>query len=488
MHPASGIRYRLLASATALLAFTSVLTLNQSAQATFPGLDGVVAGVWNGQMVLVDPNDGSRATWFLGGQTFAWSPSGDRLAVPDGNGLWTVNPDGTGKSFVQVGEGAENAAWSPDGARIAYNSPEGIVIIDVDGSNRTVVPNTDWFSLSDWSPDGEWLLGSKRSEEDPDEDLWKIRADGSDLAQIVDRPGHQLRPTWSPDGTQIAFEDWISASDHEISLVSPNGGSVITLTQSSGLAQSPSWSPSGSRIVFARTYDGSQPRLFTIAIDGSDLRQIPNRPYPITSPEWQPAQVILDSSRDMVKAGERFTLSVRIPGGGQTNRSVVIQRRTTGDWIDWRQVDVDITGSASTSARISEHTRFRARWGGDEVHIGGRSLPVLVKARVVVSGRLTRYYARSGQWHLYRPGRRVWYTATIRPTLAGKKLCFLIQALRNQRWRSIVRRCWRMDSTGKMAIYLYDLPSGLAGRIRAEYKGDPTHAPNRASWSYFKVR
>src|SRR5919106_3112201 len=49
-----------------------------------------------------------------------------------------------------------------------------------------------------------------------------------------------------------------------------------------------------------------------------------------------------------------------------------------------------------------------------------------------------------GGGQLYHLGRRIYYTSTIKPNLAGKKMCFQVQRLlSDRRWRNVARFCFR---------------------------------------------
>jgi TolB protein len=48
-------------------------------------------------------------------------------------------------------------------------------------------------------------------------DLWAVEVDGTDLVQLTDDPGYEGAPSWSPDGSRVAFE----RSDGE-----PDGGAT----------------------------------------------------------------------------------------------------------------------------------------------------------------------------------------------------------------------------------------------------------------------
>ncbi|HUC90154.1 MAG TPA: hypothetical protein VMR45_05105 [Patescibacteria group bacterium] len=112
----------------------------------------------------------------------SWSVNNVLAFVDNGNEIYTINPDGSNKVNLTTEPEWDEAsfgelAWSPDGSKIAFSVGNGcnennhscIEIMNADGSNKTfVVGDTmigeDWLVTTHptWSPDGTKLAFSKR--------------------------------------------------------------------------------------------------------------------------------------------------------------------------------------------------------------------------------------------------------------------------------------------------------------------------------------
>jgi Tol biopolymer transport system component len=128
---------------------------------------------------------------------------------------------------------------------------------------------------------------------DNHEDVWSINANGTDLIRLTHSPGYEFDPSWSPDGTQIAYRS-DRGDESEIWLMNADGTDQRRLTR--GL--SPAWSPDGSKIAYASPGEincppGRGPRCTGISImnaDGSGQHRLPNTDggeYPSWSPDGQ---------------------------------------------------------------------------------------------------------------------------------------------------------------------------------------------------------
>jgi len=108
------------------------------------------------------------------------------------------------------------------------------------------------------SPDGH-SVAFLRSVKGHDE-IFLSAIDGTGATQITGLPGQpgcacgSFDPTWSPDGTQIAFSGTNAAGNRGIYVLDRATGTVRQLTHDTGTSfeMTPAWSPDGTQIAYAQ--------------------------------------------------------------------------------------------------------------------------------------------------------------------------------------------------------------------------------------------
>nr|WP_290876631.1 DPP IV N-terminal domain-containing protein [Gracilimonas sp.] len=72
--------------------------------------------------------------------------------------------------------------------------------------------------------------------------MWVMDVDGNNQTNLTNEPSTDIDHRWSPDGMQIAFENF-RTFDNEIWVMDADGSHLTNLTDDPGADTSPSWRP-----------------------------------------------------------------------------------------------------------------------------------------------------------------------------------------------------------------------------------------------------
>ena len=210
------------------------------------------------------------------------------LPVPRSEaGLYSMDLDGEGLRQVASNLG-QGAAWSPDGSRIAYvdGSPPQIWLMSSNGEDRQQL--TDYDDAADsptWSWDGTKIAFVRGAWSGADMDIYVMDADGQNQKQITTDDRVEISPALSPDGSKVAFEEVVTATGAgDIYVVDVESGDEMNLTPDVATDSFPQWSPDGDVILFKRASGG----LWQVPSDGGEPQRIPLPFTQPSAPRWSP--------------------------------------------------------------------------------------------------------------------------------------------------------------------------------------------------------
>jgi TolB protein len=270
----------------------------------------------------------------------------------------SVNADGSDAQPLFPDLGASEVAFSPDGSRVALviNDSDGdptvtyaaledseIYVANADGSGLTrLTDNQRSDDLVHWTPDGTLL--SFRSNRGKTLSLYTMRPDGSTVQQVTPDAWIADAHDWSSyDGSLVFSGDRRATpqgcSDNEVSLLG-HDGVISPLTDDEWYDQSPSWSPDGSRIAYAVSDQSDYAwEIFTMNADGSDQRRITDYAGYDMGPVWSPDGSMLAFTSDRfrgpdARGEDQSGLPYVMNADGSGVRPLFTEEQLTGMGID----------------------------------------------------------------------------------------------------------------------------------------------------------
>jgi Tol biopolymer transport system component len=233
------------------------------------------------------------AYWHRSGSSGPWS-------------LMVVDPDGAGPSLLADGvtlrereetlNQPSNIAWSPDSRRIAFardvEGGQGIFVATVGRSDAKLITDPALKAIDPaWKPDGSVIAFQSQ----PSETLHVVAPDGTGEHQLASLAHTGLWPDWSPDGLLVATMAWVPSPDDpqsgqtEVFTVSADGTIVTNISRDPADDFSPTWSPDGSKLAWARIPEDGSARAFVVVanLDGPNVVEI-RIDADLAPPVWSP--------------------------------------------------------------------------------------------------------------------------------------------------------------------------------------------------------
>ncbi|WP_297336847.1 hypothetical protein [Algoriphagus sp.] len=216
-----------------------------------------------------------------------------------------------GKSFQAMTNHAAldyDAVISPDEQWIVFTSERSgipqLYVMPLDGSAKPklLIQSDSFQDQAAFSPDGSQLAFVASHEGNAEIYLMDFLPDSlqdiSSAKNLTLHPGGDFRPSFSPDGTFLAFSSdrghairphrvFPFAMDRigDIYKLELETGDLVRLTEEEAWDGSPTWAADGKNIYFYSGRKNNQPAIFKIKADGSEVVQLSDSSHVGLSPE-----------------------------------------------------------------------------------------------------------------------------------------------------------------------------------------------------------
>lgn len=115
--------------------------------------------------------------------------------------------------------------------------------------------------------------------------------DSKRISKLIDGPGNNSYPRWSPKGDKIAFTS-DRDGNQEIYLANADGSGIERITKNNGIDDNAAWFPDGKAIIFMSQMPGTEKplhtNLFIYKLETKEIKQITNFKGKNSTPDISP--------------------------------------------------------------------------------------------------------------------------------------------------------------------------------------------------------
>ena len=190
-------------------------------------------------------------------------------------------------SRVSAANLIESASLSPKGERVLVSARGDIFSAPIEkGPTRNLTHSSGahdkWPS---WSPDGSQVAFI--SDMSGEEELYLEPQDGSKPPEQITRGGAAMRyaPEWAPDGKRIAFSD----KDGKLYVLTLADRKVVEIADSiRGQIRDYTWSPRGNYLAFTMPNENPFSSVYIWSAADNQRRRVTDEYFNSTNPAWDP--------------------------------------------------------------------------------------------------------------------------------------------------------------------------------------------------------
>jgi len=207
-----------------------------------------------------------------------------KVVMSENDNLYIARLDGSEKQMIK-----QEIWWaspSSDGSKIVYSENDGLYIEDIATGESHIIPNTITNdSFPSWSPDGTGIAFMRSD----NFDIFAINPDGSNLQRIVAGPGYEELIGWSSDSASLFYSVETQNGTLLMKLDLGTGAAGKLFTAFKNGSQFAAISPNGTEIAFTDGFDKAAFGVYISELTGSNRRLVAQmNDNWVGSPLWSP--------------------------------------------------------------------------------------------------------------------------------------------------------------------------------------------------------
>jgi Tol biopolymer transport system component len=139
-----------------------------------------------------------------------------------------------------------------------------------------------------------------------------------EITPLPTQGGGDYDPSWSPDGTKIAFTSLRDNDRPQVFVLNLLDNTVVQVSQSEKHDFQPDWSPDGLRLVYISTAMGPY-QVWTMSFDGTTAQRFSaSGGRRNTDPAWSPGDQLIVYTQLEDENSYPILMGARYPDGGES--------------------------------------------------------------------------------------------------------------------------------------------------------------------------
>lgn len=177
-----------------------------------------------------------------------------------------------------------------------------IYTLPPEGGELTNITNhAAWDESPSFSPNGSKVAFASDRGDKKHMSIYSARVDGSGVKRLTRGKFHDVSPVWAPRGKRIAF--YSNRHGRWGLYVMRLGKKPRRVTPFDMDAFDPRWSPNGRKLLFYSDSFGSSWEIYTIRVDGTGLRRLTKNDAEDYDASWSPDGRLIAFTTDRTSPG-----------------------------------------------------------------------------------------------------------------------------------------------------------------------------------------